>query len=112
MRPRVRAGQLSEVVRVRVIRRTHLATSVQLAEHVPELHVPKADVLVLRSPTGCEDARDVRVPRQRLDGCRVFMELPQRRVTRWQRLRCGACATPTLFRVACAIPRCMPPRTP
>ena len=74
------SGQQSRGV---ILRRTHLAAGVQLAEHVPKLHVPKAYVFILRSPASCEEARDVRVPRQRLDGCGVLVELPQRRVTRW-----------------------------
>jgi hypothetical protein len=68
--------------KARVTKNTHLATRVQLTEHVPKLHVPKAYMLVLRPSTRSEDPSDVRVPRERFDSRRMFVEFPQRRVAR------------------------------
>ena len=58
---------------------TYLASRVQLAEHVPKLYVPKTYMLILRPTTRRKDTRYVRVPRERLNSRRMFVELPQRR---------------------------------
>ena len=85
--------RLQTLIRIKVVRfrrhiydmgmetetETYLASRIQLAEHVPKLHVPKPYMLILRPTTRRKDTRYVRVPRERFDSRRVFVELPQRR---------------------------------
>ena len=83
--------RLQTLIRIKVVRfrrhiydmgmetETYLATRIQLAEHVPKLYVPKTYMLILRPTTRRKDTRYVRVPRERLDSRRMFVELPQRR---------------------------------
>src|SRR5258708_21509189 len=89
---------------------THLTARVQLIKHVPELYVPKSDMLVLCPSTRREDTRHMRVPCKCFDRSRMLVELPQWGVT-W-RHRCDTRTAPTFLSVPSATSCCWPSRTP